>query len=190
LDALESDTTAYLFQEQSNLTLTSNVTVGLSDADAGVDVTKNSQLISAVLAAGSTNLFTYTLHLDPVGDPTSSLNYAGSIIFAPGWTILGAIVGTNNLQATDAQLGSPTTTYSNSIYRGFSFTGQPSPCTVGDCDSLTLSSDLTTLSFTSGVSNIDEIRIIATTPEPATLLLAGLALLGVGTLRSKSRMEA
>jgi hypothetical protein len=186
LGQLESDTTAYLFLEQSNLTLTSSVTVGLSDANAGTTITANSQFISAVLPVGTANLSTYTLHTDPVGSPLTSESFTGTITVPLGFEILGVIVGPSNLIATDAQLGSPTTTYMNMTnspstwqFRGYAFTGGANACAPGDCDSLLLSTDLRSLTFTSNLSNIDELRIVeapVAAPEPTSILLAGLGL--------------
>ena len=101
---LESDTTAYLFQESSALALPSTLSV---DADAPGTITVASG--GGSIPAG-TLVDSYLLHFDPkTGGKhtqiTATLSFSGRV--------LGVMVKTNTLNATDSLVGAPGTVYPN-----------------------------------------------------------------------------
>lgn len=100
--AWESDATMRLFQERS---------VTLSGA-LGVDIdSPGSYAVFSTLSAASiapqTQVTSFLLHVDPVGSTWN--RFTGAVTFSV--PVLGLIVSTSQLAASDATLGAPGTTY-------------------------------------------------------------------------------
>jgi hypothetical protein len=162
-----SNTTVFIWSERVGLTLLSPVSVQMTVP--GTSDSSNSYQPSPGTIAMGTKVDTYLIHSDPVG--SGAQNYAASVTFSTA--ILGIIDVTSGLAATDSQLGSLTTTYpGNSTDRGLE-----SP------DSLVwVSNNGLTLNFMTS-SFVDEVRVVvASAPEPSTvvLALAGLPVVGIG----------
>jgi hypothetical protein len=174
---LESDTQIFLFAGQSQVTLASALTVDVTSAGT-YDNNNLPPLGGSQIAAGSL-VESYFINLD-VASGFQTLS--GSVTFDS--EILGVIVYTTTLEGgSDADLGSPTTTYipaGSDDNRGLDF----------GPDSITLSSDLMTLSFTlrDNQTRVDQIRVITvSTPEPSTALLLTTGLLGLAILGRRPR---
>ena len=152
---LEDNKNAKFFSEQSNITLTNQVTVdasrvGTYSASGVGGSTLESTFKPATILAG-TKVNSYYLHADKVGALTTFNQYKGSITFSE--SILGVVTTRNNLNASD-RLGSITTLYPKS--------GRELDATdTVNRDSFTISQDRKTLSFTLLTANYsDDIRII------------------------------
>jgi hypothetical protein len=183
---LQSNTDAYFFQE-SQLILSSPLDVDITEPGTYTTV---AELTPGTIAAGA-DIDSYMLESQPSSVPPAPNNYqtyVGSLTFNS--PILGIIVETASLNATDALLGAPGTVYPppSDLYSGLDLnTPGCSGSTCGN-DALTLSVNGDTLNF-DYVTNYseDEIRIItAATPEPrgiAFICLALLPFLGLKSVR-------
>ena len=115
--ALESNTLIREFSEQKNLMLTTGIQVNIS-APGYYD--SYAKMTGGTVAAG-TRINCYFLHFDPVGssgaEVSGSMNFVGEIV--------GVICRDAELNATDAVLGNPGTTYpTGTKSRGFENSGQ------------------------------------------------------------------
>jgi len=170
LNANESDDTIFAFDEQRNLLLTSDLS---ADIVSYGFYNESGDLSGAggIIAAG-TRVNSYLFHADPVGEPTSPLVvYEGSAKFSN--QILGVIVQTVSLNATDSVLGAGGTTYYTGVNRGLEFTSQ---------DQVTLSIAYDTLTLHLETGNVlDHVRVIEAVPVPGAVLLGllGLSVAGV-----------
>jgi hypothetical protein len=148
LNAYQSDTKIRLFLESQGIELEEDVPVDIIDPGTYVNTTPVNK---PVLPAG-TAISSYLLHFDPVG--TSHQYAEGSVTFAQ--EIHGLILGTPELEATDATLGAPGTVYPVDLpLRQFDF--------VLDApyDTLSLSADRKTLTVTSVTQDVmDNVRIV------------------------------
>jgi hypothetical protein len=109
-------------------------------------------LTPGALAAG-THVDSYFMYSNPVGQPHKAYPYTATLTFSA--PILGVVVTTNTLSATDANLGAPGTTYDA--------TGSFGLENDGDVVELVRASTISVKFFTS--SEVDAIRIItAATP--------------------------
>ena len=165
--ALENDVYGVVFQEQSNLVLSAPLTVN-AQGPGTYDI--NNASSSLVIPTG-TPIQSYFVHFDSVGMPNQYISYTCTITFANN--ILGVIYMENELNASDAPLGAPGTTYAtNEVWRGLE---------DNNIDLITISNDLKTVTINSRLFNhLDQIRIITdVVPEPSSLLVlaAGLPLL-------------
>ncbi len=156
----ESNSTAFFFTEQQDFVLPSAVNVNITVP--GLYSTTGS-LTPGTIASG-TLIDSYYVHADPVGATTNVRVYNGSLKFSTD--VLGVIVTSAQLSATNALLGHPGTLYSASN-QGLEFSSQ---------DSVNLAGDRRTLSLHLVASNAaDDIRIITAgsvlIPEPATWVL-------------------
>ena len=179
LGALEDDLLTRVFLEQSALILGSDV-----DADVtspGV-VDEAADLTPGTILSG-TRVDSYLFHFDPLSGSGAS---GGSVTF--NRDILGILVQTSSLDATDALLGALATTYQLDDFRGVEGPGfETEGITVNDI--VTLSADFRTVRFDfSTTSRLDEIRVITAVPEPAAL---GFIVIGVvGLLADRRKRSA
>ena len=174
--ALQSDTAIRTFVEHQRLVLGTSVAV---DDTASGTFTSNAALVAGTVAAG-TSVDSYFFHSDPV---SANQIFNGSVTFTTA--ILGVIVLSDSLSATDSQLGFPTTAYpTNDGGRGLELSTTE--------DFFTLSADKRTLTFQFNThGNVDEVRVLTapTVPEPASAVLLGLGALvltGVASRRQRS----
>jgi len=182
--AIENNLKALLFMEDSDLSFASAITV---DATAPGVYKSKASLTPGSIAAGTLVSGAY-IHADPV---TSGTTFTGSVTF--NTDILGLIVTTNDLFASDSLLGVPGTNYGSSTTpRGLEL----SPTQ----DYFSISANLRTLTFTLKTwGYTDDIRILTAgtfagttgaqspVPEPGTLALIGLgmSLIAVGARRRR-----
>jgi len=171
VDRIQSDDTVFFFQEASNVVLAQDLSVDITRAGTyggipgtgpfGEDVSQGGP---GVIQAG-TEVHSYYLHYDT---ETSGPRNGGSITFENG--ILGVITSTSALKTADA------------IFQQLLSTqGVTLDPDATNADLFTLSEDGHTISFNflNGGSNVDQIRIITTVPEPATLSLLAFGALGL-----------
>jgi len=163
----ESSDYAFVFDEQQGVTLPIDMDVDASEPGIYANYY---DLTPAILPAG-TVVNSHLIHFDPVGIQTARV--AGWITFDQD--ILGVMVNHEALDASDAIVGWPDTTY----YAG---SGRKFDLADDSRDAFTLTADMRTLWVTMGANNgVDNLRII-TVPGPA-----GLVLLVLGGLLNRRR---
>jgi hypothetical protein len=152
-DALQSDTSGFIFQEQSTLTLAGPATV---NTQASGTYTLAAQLVNVTIPAG-TVVDAYLMHFDIV---SANTNFIGSVTFAR--PILGVFVTGAFLNTSNPAFGVPGVSYASSG-RAVELNG------MGGGDTFTISPDLTTFSFNFRTNmGIDEVRFLTSVPEPGT----------------------
>jgi hypothetical protein len=170
---LESNTTAFIFAEQQDVTLGAAVAV---NASAPGIYNSPGSLTSGSIAAGSV-VSSYYYHADSVGT-RNSVTYRSTIVFDTD--ILGIIVNDNTLIASD-WLGSGTTAYGTNN-RGFEMGSAPG------FDSFSISINGRTLTILDTTTTLsDDMRIITAVPEPAAPWLVAAALGGLVLTRSRRK---
>ena len=141
--AAEDSTNIRLFTERRNHTLSTDVTVNTVAPGTYV----NTNLLAPDVIPAGTIVSSHFLHFDQVG--TTSIRRMGSATFSA--PILGVIIFTGTLDATDNELGNPGTIYETLNLRGLEFGGE----------SFAVSDDLRTITVDLVVSQaIDNIRIV------------------------------
>lgn len=167
LGALEDDELAKIFLERAGVVLGSDVSADVTSpgvVDEAIDLTPGT------IAAGSL-VDSYLLHFDPESVSGTS---TGSITFDRD--ILGILVVTSSLDATDAGLGALATTYQLDDFRGIEGPGFDT-FGVDVNDVVSFLPDLRTVRFDfATTTRIDEIRVVTEAPEPSTAALFVLAL--------------
>ena len=166
LGALESNSFVRLFNERTAFLLNQNVTADITQPGT---VGNSGNLSAGVISPQLVD--SHLLHADPIGPGNPAVTYQGSVTFDR--PILGLLVQSGSLTATDGILGFPSTTYTPTVDRGFEW---PSTSAVGDL--VQLSADFRTITFVlKATSQYDQIRIItAGVPEPSSLALAAYCL--------------
>jgi len=177
-DAFESNTAAWLFAEQQNVTLSQDIAVDISVP--GTSPSGGVRNLSAGIIPAGTQIDSYFIHFDSVdGDAQNPVVVSGSVTFDRD--VLGLMVLSDNLNPSHAYPGLPTTLYSP--------TGELEIVGGGagtlTNDQITLSPDRRTVSFNfrNGVGT-DDCRIVTTAvPEPATWILLATAVVLCGAWR-------
>jgi hypothetical protein len=168
--ATESNTTIVTFPELEDVVLL---------ADLAVDITTSgtfgleAQITPGVIPAG-TKVSSRFLHFDPVGTPEDpySAFAAGSIIFTSDRPILGVMVLGPALSASDSIVGLPGTTYpTGDGSRGLGLLPQ-------DIINITADQLSVTLAVAAG-AGIDQVRVIVAVPEPNSVALLALTVIGL-----------
>ncbi|MBX3359834.1 MAG: hypothetical protein KF705_00105 [Phycisphaeraceae bacterium] len=177
LGALESDTTAFVWNEAQSVTLGSPITI---DASAPGLYESILDFETTTLPAGSV-VSSHLIHFDTVGSELHWVN--GSVVFDSD--IIGVIAwnrpGQRHLGESDATFGLDTLLEPGRDRRGVFDDGDG---TVPGDETFTISADRRTLSFNLGVSfPYDHIRVITAVPSPATLPV--MAALGLGAMRRR-----
>lgn len=177
-----SDDMVFFFQETENLVLQQDLPLDITrpgvygeDPDNAANSGVHSSEGGPGFVPAGTAINSYYLHYDSL---TSGPTNAGTLTFDEFQQILGVIVETDTLKATDFLGGL------SSLQGPRLAPGESSP------DIFTLSDDLRTVSFNllNGGSNVDQIRIITQlVPEPATLSLLALGGLGILARRRRNR---
>ncbi|HUO31515.1 MAG TPA: hypothetical protein VMU80_19990 [Bryobacteraceae bacterium] len=174
VSASVSDTTVYAFLEQQNVTLTSPVNVGVTMPGTWVCC---SGLPTGTIPIGTT-LDSYLMYAAPITNVAGEdgRDFQGSITFGNGEKIVAVILGFSNIIGTNDIFGAPGTAYP--------------PSTCADCgeendDSVTLSSNMESvyINFRVGAGNIDMVRVLTATPEPAEFALFGSGLVALGLIK-------
>ena len=164
---LESNTTGFLFAEQTGLVLPSTLTVDFTSTGAH---TANPVGPLPTISAGA-HVDSYYFVIDPIGSDANNLQtFDGSFTFSSD--ILGVIALDPEFASSDATLGHPGTLYSGS---GVAFEmGSPR-------DSFDISADRRTLTFSTAANTAsDNLRIITSAvPEPGSAVLVVAGLLGL-----------
>lgn len=161
-----SNTHVRLLTEHINLVVPGDVTIdvvssGLYDDESDLGTFTLSQ---------NTLVNVYLLHSDTIND--ADISFTGSITFP--FDIIGVIVRGRRLRFSDNELGVSGVQYSQSDnYRGLELDTQNE-------EKFNISSDMRTLTFWFRTTNVlDEIRIITTVPEPASVVALGVGLAAV-----------
>jgi hypothetical protein len=172
--ALMSDTTIYGFAEQQGVLLTSPLNAGITSPGTWVCC---SGLPSGTIPSGTT-VNSYLLFDAPETDesPYDFRQFVGEISFSPGEKIVGIIIGYQNLAYTDAFVGAPGTTYlpASYIYGGLHHDDE----VILGANRQSIYLDL----FTQA-GNVNMIRILTESPEPADFVLIGSGLIGLVVCR-------
>ncbi|MDP7398793.1 MAG: hypothetical protein QF541_18135, partial [Lentisphaeria bacterium] len=155
LGELESNTTTFVFLEQSDLALTVNVNVDLLLDELEDPSTATSGTIEA-----GTVINSYFVHLDPIG--SGPLGTIGTINFGDQ-TILGVVFLSSSLDGTDETLGNPDTAYPTDLgARGIEVTGSDTFVISDDFSSIDI--DIRTTLAT------DQMRVLTVGGTSAILL--------------------
>ncbi len=173
---LLSDTTIYGFSEETGVVLSAPVHSAITSPGTWICC---SGLPSGNIGEGVT-VNSYLLRASPETDVDGFLgrDFQGSITFSPGEKIIGIIVGYQNIANTDGMLGAPGTVYPPISYNlGGLETG----------DEVVLSGNRQTVYVNFHVSegNMDMIRILTQTPEPADFVLLGSGLVALAFFRRR-----
>jgi len=173
-----SNSTIYGFAEQQGVLLTSNLNVGITSPGTWICC---SGIPGGTIDAGTT-VNSYLLYASPTSDISGAnfTDFTGSITFSPGEKIVGVIITYQQLSATDTLLGSPTTTYPplSDVKQGLE---QFDVVSIGNGD------ETLHVNFHIAAGNVDMIRILTTTPEPAGFMLLGSGLIALALCRKRLR---
>ena len=181
--AQESDSTILGFAEQQGVLLLSNVNVGITSPGTWICCSFPGGTVDS-----GTTVNSYLLYASPASDQSGDdfRTFTGSITFSPGERIVGIMIEYQQLAATDSILGASGTTYPPPTY-GKAGLESLDEVIVGS----NASSVYVDLHIAAG--NIDMIRILTETPEPADFVLLGSGLIALalfGRRRLAARRKA
>ena len=177
---LLSDSTIYLFTEQTDLTLASAVSVGITEP--GEYIVGTSTFTPGTINAGVT-VNSYLLRASPVTNQDSDdyRDFTGSISFDNGERIIGIILGYANIAGTDGLFGAPGTMYPPSTDTGAGLENNDEVILSANDESVFVN-----FHVNASDGGMDMIRILTATPEPADFLLMGSGLAVVAFLKRRS----
>ena len=168
--ATEDDDTIIAFPELEDVELLEDLDVDITTSGTfGLEA----DLTPGVIPAG-TRVSSFFMHFDPVGTPEDpySAFAAGSLVFESEHPILGVMVLGPALSASDSIVGLPGTTYPSADgSRGLGLVPQDIVNITGDQLSITLA--------VAAGAGVDQVRVIVGVPEPSTVALLGLAVVGL-----------
>lgn len=177
--ALEEDDNGWIFEEQLDFLLTSDLSVDADNAGASIDSDGDGG-DAGIISAG-TRVSSFMVFFDPEGDPTTAVSQQMNFAFVNTDLIVGLIYSDGLLDASD-YLGAPGTTYpTGETFRGTTGFNEGSD-SIGWFQFFAMG---VTQSVT--VEN-DQLRVILQVPEPASIGLAASALsvlLAFAVLRRK-----
>jgi hypothetical protein len=170
--ALESNTLAYIFAEQQDYTLTSELFLDTVGFPPGAIVASDGSGGSPGSLPPGTRIDSFYVHRDSVGQPVDSTDVSWSVTFVLGDEIIGLIYSDSLLDASDYLGAVGTTNPTGASFRG----------TTGASEGVDdlLWGQLRVVQGTQSVTvEVDAVRIIFLVPEPATV---GLAIAAVPVL--------
>ena len=171
-----SDSTIFGFAEQQSVTLTAPLNAGITSPGTWVCC---SDLPGGTIAAGTT-VNSYLLYASPVTDATGLdyRDFQGSITFSPGEKIVAVLIGYQAIFATDGLLGAPGTIYppASDTTAGLERLDE---VIIGPGDQAVY------VNFHVTPGNLDMIRILTETPEPADFVLIGSGLVALALCRRR-----
>ena len=171
-----SDSTIFGFAEQQGVMLTAPLNAGITSPGTWVCC---SDLPGGTIAAGTT-VNSYLLYASPVTDATGLdyRDFQGSITFSPGEKIVAVLIGYQAIFATDGLLGAPGTIYppASDTTAGLERLDE---VIIGPGDQAVY------VNFHVTPGNLDMIRILTETPEPADFVLIGSGLVALALCRRR-----
>ena len=173
---LESNSTILGFAEQQGVVVPS-LTVAISTPGVWICC---SGLPGGTIDAGTT-VNSYLLYASPSSDLNGTYtDFTGSISFSPGEKIVGIILEYQQLNATDGLLGAPGTTYPP-------LSDTTAGLEKGDEVIIGPNAESVYVNLHIVAGNIDMIRILTTTPEPADFVLLGSGLIALALFGRRLR---
>ena len=173
---LESNSTILGFAEQQGVVVP---TLNVAISTPGVWICC-SGLPGGTIDAGTT-VNSYLLYASPSSDLNGTYtDFTGSITFSPGEKIVGIILEYRQLNATDSLLGAPGTTYPP-------LSDTTAGLEKGDKVIIGPNAESVYVNLHIVAGNIDMIRILTTTPEPADFVLLGSGLIALALFGRRLR---
>jgi hypothetical protein len=183
----ESNTSFFVWDEGTQV-LGGSVTTDWSGTGA---VSSTSQLGAFSVGAAGHEVTSYYMRFDKVGSAAGSvtINAASNAVITFDHTIIGVMTADATLAATDGTFAPAGLTYGDTVgspnFRGFDING------AGTSDRFSISADGRTLTIVFSQLNnqgVDALRILIN-PEPGTLALFGLGVLGLAGAVSRRRRK-
>ena len=179
--AKQSDTVIWLFNENQNVTLGSNLIVDITSQ--GTYKYGSPPPLGGGTISSGTPMSSYFLHFDPSSNPPEStyISASGTVTFSQ--PILGIILLDATLDNTDGIFGTGTTYPGVVVARGIEFNWSSSPDIIDF-----LSSNTIGLNPAAATGNkFDQVRVLTAIPIPATLWIFGAGVIGLVGIRRKIR---
>jgi hypothetical protein len=175
--SMESNTAILGFAEQQGVLLSAPLSVAITSPGVWICC---SGLPNGTVAEGAT-VNSYMLYASPSSDLNGTYtDFTGSITFSPGEKIVGIILEYRQLNATDSLLGAPGTTYPP-------LSDTTAGLEKGDKVIIGPNAESVYVNLHIVAGNIDMIRILTTTPEPADFVLLGSGLIALALFGRRLR---